>query len=116
MPEFLWRAAHADGQAAEGRTEAAAEADVLRQLRERGLTPIRVQPAGQAEGAALAGPRPRAARGPVKPADVLSLTSELDIMLRAGLALNAARSEEQRLNSSHYAISYAVFCLKKKKK
>lgn len=48
MPEFLWRAAHADGQAAEGRTEAAAEADVLRQLRERGLTPIRVQPAGQA--------------------------------------------------------------------
>lgn len=90
MPEFLWRAAHADGQAAEGRTEAAAEADVLRQLRERGLTPIRVQPAGQAEDAALAGPRPRAARGPVKPADVLSLTSELAIMLRAGLALDAA--------------------------
>ena len=90
MPEFLWRAAHADGQAAEGRTEAAAEADVLRQLRERGLTPIRVQPAGQAEGAALADPRPRAARGPVKPADVLSLTSELAIMLRAGLALDAA--------------------------
>ena len=90
MPEFLWRAAHADGQAAEGRTEAAAEADVLRQLRERGLTPIRVQPAGQSEGAALAGPRPRAARGPVKPADVLSLTSELAIMLRAGLALDAA--------------------------
>src|SRR6266850_5027363 len=27
-----------------------------------------------------------------------------------------ARSEEQRLNSSHLVISYAVFCLKKKKK
>src|SRR5438876_11981530 len=26
------------------------------------------------------------------------------------------RSEEQRLNSSHPSISYAVFCLKKKKK
>ena len=26
-----------------------------------------------------------------------------------------ARSEEQRLNSSHTVISYAVFCLKKKK-
>src|SRR5437867_9936957 len=26
------------------------------------------------------------------------------------------RSEEQRLNSSHRTISYAVFCLKKKKK
>src|SRR5205807_10294571 len=28
----------------------------------------------------------------------------------------AARSEETRLNSSHLVISYAVFCLKKKKK
>src|SRR5690625_5557477 len=27
-----------------------------------------------------------------------------------------SRSEEQRLNSSHVAISYAVFCLKKKNK
>src|SRR5574338_752334 len=26
------------------------------------------------------------------------------------------RSEEQRLNSSHHGISYAVFCLKKKKR
>src|SRR5690625_6525001 len=29
---------------------------------------------------------------------------------------NRLRSEETRLNSSHVAISYAVFCLKKKKK
>src|SRR5690242_20914589 len=29
---------------------------------------------------------------------------------------NEARSEETRLNSSHMSISYAVFCLKKKKK
>src|SRR5256885_5234223 len=29
--------------------------------------------------------------------------------------LVAFRSEEQRLNSSHLVISYAVFCLKKKK-
>src|SRR5690242_20797390 len=28
----------------------------------------------------------------------------------------ARRSEETRLNSSHMSISYAVFCLKKKKK
>src|SRR5207253_11473940 len=33
-----------------------------------------------------------------------------------GDGLEALRSEEQRLNSSHVAISYAVFCLKKKKK
>src|SRR5437773_7651484 len=29
---------------------------------------------------------------------------------------DAERSEEHRLNSSHITISYAVFCLKKKKK
>src|SRR5690242_21607188 len=29
---------------------------------------------------------------------------------------SASRSEEPRLNSSHMSISYAVFCLKKKKK
>src|SRR6266480_6497077 len=34
-----------------------------------------------------------------------------------GAGLGAAcRSEEPRLNSSHMSISYAVFCLKKKKK
>src|SRR3989449_959878 len=33
-----------------------------------------------------------------------------------GAATKKARSEEPRLNSSHGYISYAVFCLKKKKK
>lgn len=100
MPEFAWRAAAADGQLVEGRTEAAEAALVLRQLRERGLTPIRVDdaaglPAGD-DRAALPGLRTglraglRAQGGPVKPADVLALTSELAIMLRAGLALDSA--------------------------
>src|SRR5688500_19451282 len=35
-----------------------------------------------------------------------------ELVLRGG----RERSEEQRLNSSHLVISYAVFCLKKKKK
>src|SRR5690625_6264190 len=40
------------------------------------------------------------------------------LMNKAGInfAILGNRSEEQRLNSSHVAISYAVFCLKKKKK
>src|SRR6266480_8057568 len=62
----------------------------------------------------------------------LSLHDALPICVRAGvgdgihleanqLALPRGaepdvRSEEQRLNSSHMSISYAVFCLKKKKK
>src|SRR2546430_4639082 len=40
-----------------------------------------------------------------RPRDVAGATGE-----------EPARSEEQRLNSSHSQISYAVFCLKKKKK
>ena len=92
MPDFVWRAAQADGQLIEGRSEAAAADAVLRQLRERGLTPIRVEGAGVSSGATAAlgrGSR-RALRGPVTRADVLAFTSELSIMLRAGLALDNA--------------------------
>src|ERR1039458_3662821 len=35
---------------------------------------------------------------------------------QGGRGCPAKRSEEHRLNSSHLGISYAVFCLKKKKK
>ena len=92
MPEFAWRAAQADGRLVEGRSEAAAADAVMRQLRERGLTPIQVQVAAAA-GAPAAGMgrgRQRAARGPVNRQDVLAFTSELSIMLRAGLALDNA--------------------------
>jgi len=93
MPEFVWRAARSDGQLIEGRTEAAAGDTVLRQLRERGLTPIHVGDAAAAAPAAgnwRAKARPRAMHGPVNSADVLALTSELSIMLRSGLALDNA--------------------------
>ena len=94
MPEFSWRAAQADGQLVEGRLEAAAADAVLRHLRERGLTPIKVEDAlAQAAGPAggLRGTRGnRALRGPVNRADVLAFTSELSIMLRVCLALDNA--------------------------
>lgn len=95
MPEFVWRAAQPDGQLVEGRTEAAASDAVLRQLRERGLTPLRVQDAALAPAApdarSLSGRASRrAARGPVTQPDVLAFTTELSIMLRAGLALDNA--------------------------
>ncbi len=95
MPEFIWRAAQPDGRLVEGRSEASATAAVLRQLRERGLTPIRIDEADAADKAgasALSAPRrgARASRGPATQADVLALTSELSIMLRAGLALDNA--------------------------
>ncbi|MFV0680471.1 type II secretion system F family protein [Ottowia sp.] len=95
MPDFTWRAAQLDGQLVEGRFEALTPDAVLRHLRERGLTPIKVEDAALA-GASGAGAlgvarrNRRALRGPVNRADVLALTSELSIMLRAGLALDNA--------------------------
>ncbi len=99
MPEFVWRAATAAGKVEEGRLSAVSSAAVQRQLREQGLTPLRIEDAASANvqsvkvkgGAGLPAPsRVRQAKGPVNAADVHALTSELAIMLRAGLALDNA--------------------------
>ena len=90
MPEFAWRAAQADGQLIEGRSQAPAADAVLRQLRERGLTPLKVESAAAAGAITVGGRTRRIDKGPVNRADVLAFTSELSIMLRAGLALDNA--------------------------
>lgn len=101
MPEFVWQAVSATGKTQEGRLTAPSSAAAMKQLREQGLTPLRLEDtASQAgalpaalpakEGGASTAPRGRQAKGPVTSADVLALTSELAIMLRAGLALDNA--------------------------
>jgi general secretion pathway protein F len=100
MPEFAWRAADAAGQLTHGLLEAASATAATRQLRERGLVPVSVtdaaaSPAAQAvaPGPARSSAAPRRFKrneGPVTQAELLSLTSELAIMLRAGLALASA--------------------------
>lgn len=97
MPEYAWRAVSPAGAAVRGRTTADTSALVLRQLQQQGLTPLAIDAEpGAAEiaaGADRAEPPPatgRAVRGPVLPSDVLALTSQLLIMLRAGLALDKA--------------------------
>ena len=100
MPDFVWRAATAAGKVEEGRLSAPSSAAALRQLREQGLTPLRIDDAASASAgttaskaaaAALPGQaKARQAKGPANAADVLALTSELAIMLRAGLALDNA--------------------------
>ena len=98
MPEFAWRAAESSGKVIEGRSTAATPASVMAQLRSRGLTPLRIEDAvatGSAKTMTGTGPgfvvgQGRKARGPVTPPDVLAFTSELAIMLRAGLALDNA--------------------------
>lgn len=100
MPDFIWKAATPAGKLEEGRLSAPNSAVALRQLREQGLTPLRVDDAAQVgsateaaapsvSGVALQG-KSRQGKGPVNADDVLALTSELAIMLRAGLALDNA--------------------------
>lgn len=100
MPEFAWRAADAAGQISEGRVEAASAHAATRHLRERGLVPVSVADAGAAGAVAVVAPGAppasaprrsfRARTGPVTQAEVLTLTTELSIMLRAGLPLASA--------------------------
>ena len=108
MPDFFWRAAGPDGKVVTGQLDAPNEAAVLKQLRSKGLTPLAVQDAASAatsgmataanasaSAAAIASagfkqPKARVDKSPVKSKDVLAFTSELAIMLRAGLALDNA--------------------------
>src|SRR5215208_6821987 len=81
MPEFAWRAANASGEVTEGRLEAAS---------------IPAATAGTASafrgtaGGAFSRKLFKRGAGPVTQAEVLTLTSELSIMLRAGLPLASA--------------------------
>src|SRR5689334_23978341 len=48
--------------------------------------------------------------------DYLYSEKELEEIARTAAAMNGKDRKSTRLNSSHSSISYAVFCLKKKKK
>lgn len=101
MPDYAWRAVNAAGKVVEGQSSAGSEAALLKQLGEQGLTPLGITTGAHSGAAAkqsasapglggIASPPARTGKGPVKSADVLALTSELSIMLRAGLALDNA--------------------------
>lgn len=93
MPDFSWRAVSAAGKVEQGQMAAPSAAGVMRQLQERGLTPLQIDSASTVGTPArpsilAAQPGVRVEKGPVTSADVMALTSELAIMLRAGLALD----------------------------
>lgn len=99
MPEYSWRAADGLGRVSQGRLEAASAKAATRQLRERGLVPVSISETALSVPDALANTstagflsryRFRRNTGPVTQAELLTLTSELSIMLRAGLALASA--------------------------
>lgn len=102
MPEFDYRAASQSGQVQNGRLSAGSREEALRQLRGKGLTPIRLIDANpdvaitaapvvaateKKTGAASIGRLFKRDRPPGFH-DVHDLTGELSIMLRAGLPLD----------------------------
>ncbi|KAB2966408.1 type II secretion system F family protein [Zoogloea sp.] len=94
MPEYAYQAADARGARRDGVIEAASEDAALRTLRARGLTPLRVSARADAAapgaGAIPAAGARAAAKGKPNQVDLLGFTSELAIMLRAGLSLDRA--------------------------
>lgn len=82
MPAFSYRALGRDGKTAQGVIEADAIESAQRQLRARGLTPLRIDAGG--DGAADDGGKPPSRQ------EILSMTSELSVLLRAGLPLDRA--------------------------
>ena len=98
MPDFVWKAAQPDAQIIEGRLHATSQAQAMQQLRAQGLTPLQIAEVGvgtpQAASPTLpATPSRKAGSGRNKgitQADILVMTSELSIMLKAGLALDNA--------------------------
>ena len=104
MPDFLWKAAQADARIVEGRLQAISLSQAMHQLRAQRLTPLQVvevdsggaadvirvaqQPGTLVSGRAF-GSRSLKSK-PITQADILAMTSELSIMLKAGLPLDNA--------------------------
>ena len=102
MPDYVWKAARADASILEGRLSAPSQARAMQQLRSQGLTLLSIREAGISLVAEQAtqfknlhgGQSSRLSRllsnQNVTQADILVMSSELSIMLKAGLALDNA--------------------------
>ncbi|MDZ7808881.1 MAG: type II secretion system F family protein [Arhodomonas sp.] len=84
---YYYKAADPVGEVVEGELEAADDQQAVARLQERGLIPVRVQPAG---GATAALRRLRAGGGRIKAQHIRVFTQELSVLLRAGLPLDRA--------------------------
>lgn len=108
MPNYSYKAARRNGGIEQGQIAAASEQIALRQLREKGLTPVRLQVASGAELALQtktgAGQRPavrlRRQKSTVGRAEVQSMTSELAVLLRAGLPVDRALKVQIDMSSN----------------
>jgi general secretion pathway protein F len=83
MPRFSYKAIGRDGKSLNGVIEADGLELASRQLRSQGFTLLKLE-----SGGSLEGPTARAAGKPPGRQEVLSMTSELAVLLRAGLPLD----------------------------
>src|SRR2546427_13196642 len=107
-----WQYVAPNGIATRGDTVYIGTADGIKLSGDRGASWAEIT---DSAGAATA----RHLWGRLRSQDVLALVAGLDGRVWAGHLRGLARSTDRkstRLNSSHSQISYAVFCLKKKKK
>jgi general secretion pathway protein F len=85
MASFSYKAVDREGKSRDGVIEAAGPELASRQLRSQGLTLLKLEAGGAASGPAKKGP----GRQP-KRQEILSMTSELAVLMRAGLPLDRA--------------------------
>lgn len=82
MASFLYKAARRDGALVEGTLEASTEDQALRDLRSKGLIPVKLWPAHLGSASA------RSAKALFSRSQVLSFTAELAVLLRAGMPID----------------------------
>ena len=87
MPDFSYKAARSDGKMAQGIVTAQTLDLASRDLRNRGLIPVTIQPADATSGTS-AGNQGFSRSTRANRDDVLNITSELAVLLRAGLPID----------------------------
>lgn len=90
MPDFSWEAFDPKGQMVRGNHTAGTVAEVLVHLRKSRLSPVKVEEVKASAAASNFAPTGGRKKGPIKSIDILGMTSELAIMMRAGLSLDNA--------------------------
>ncbi len=87
MPVYQYSARAADGRVVMGTAEAGDQSSVVRMLREKGLMPTEIRLGGQSRVAAGAKKKRRLKGGRVKLDDLVVLSQQMAVMIRAGLPL-----------------------------
>lgn len=89
MPAFEYKALDARGKQKQGVVEADAPRAVRQQLRERGLTPLAVEPAAEKQAR---GRNPLSSRGGLAAADLALVTRQLSTLIQSGIPIEQALS------------------------